>query len=210
MNGTHGSPTPIYGFPSPELDDDAHGPEQIFALAQAVEAVLTVGPLRMSGGVIEAAEPTAPNHPVTLEYLNARKMPWTRMITGAQSLPNGTTWRAASAGTVIGPLAGQWSGGVFTFPEPGVWLVTAEVTYRPQGSPSAIDTQFRLTVGGGVRHASGRVPANTPVDTGISLVSLHTSVAAGTTSLSGAHWHSHNTALEVTSTIIHIVRISEV
>lgn len=64
--------TPVYGFPAPDVPDDADGPEQLLALGQAVENLLTTGTLKMAGGVIEANTPTAANHPATRGYIDGR------------------------------------------------------------------------------------------------------------------------------------------
>lgn len=64
--------TDVYGFPAPDTPEDANGPEQILALADAVEDLLTTGTLLMQGGVIQAADPTAASHPVTKQWFEAR------------------------------------------------------------------------------------------------------------------------------------------
>jgi hypothetical protein len=64
--------TPLYGFPAPDVMTDADGPEQILALGQAVENLLSTGTVKMAGGVIEANTPTAANHVATRGYIDAR------------------------------------------------------------------------------------------------------------------------------------------
>lgn len=64
--------TPVYGLPSPDVMTEADGPEQILALAQAVENLLTIGTVKMSGGVIEANTPTAASHVTTRGYIDGR------------------------------------------------------------------------------------------------------------------------------------------
>jgi hypothetical protein len=64
--------TPLYAFPAPDHPEDADGPEQILALAAAVEALLSTGVLKMSTGTIEAADPTSARHPVTKAWFDAR------------------------------------------------------------------------------------------------------------------------------------------
>jgi hypothetical protein len=69
--------TPTYSFPAPDTPDAAHGPDQILALAQAVENLLTTGVLQMSGGTIQAGtievtDPASANHPVTKGWYEAR------------------------------------------------------------------------------------------------------------------------------------------
>jgi hypothetical protein len=66
--------TPLYALPAPDHPEDADGPEQLLALAAAVEALLSTGTLKMSTGVIEAADPTSARHPVTKGWFDARIM----------------------------------------------------------------------------------------------------------------------------------------
>lgn len=64
--------TDKYGFPAPDYPDDSNGPEQLLALGQAVENLLSVGAVDLKGGTIEVAAPTAANHPVTKAWFEGR------------------------------------------------------------------------------------------------------------------------------------------
>lgn len=64
--------TPTYNFPAPDNPNDANGPAQVLALAQAIETLLTTGTLKMSGGAIEVSDPTGATNPVTKQYFEAR------------------------------------------------------------------------------------------------------------------------------------------
>jgi hypothetical protein len=64
--------TPKYQLPAPDIPDVAHGPDQILALGQAVENLLSVGTVDMTAGTITVAQPTASNNPATKKYFDDR------------------------------------------------------------------------------------------------------------------------------------------
>lgn len=85
--------TDIYALPAPDHPQEADGPEQILNLAKAIEALLTTGVLKMAGGKIEVADPTAAQHPVTLKYWQDRiRIGPAANAPAAGALPDGSIW----------------------------------------------------------------------------------------------------------------------
>lgn len=155
--------TPVYGFPGPELDDDADGPSQILALAQAVEDVLTIGPLQMTNGVIEAATPTEPTHPVTLGHI-------ARADTSAVRNTD-VTVTAGDYGVLAGPAT------IGDAP-PGLYLVgvTGSVA-RTGGSGTAILLNLQVN---GINIQTTVVETNDDFRRNIHLSMLHNHTTSGT------------------------------
>lgn len=85
--------TDVYGWPTPDYPQEADGPEQLQALAAAIENLLTTGTLKMAGGKIEVADPTANQHPVTLKYWTDRiRIGPTANAPAAGAMPDGSIY----------------------------------------------------------------------------------------------------------------------
>lgn len=85
--------TDVYGWPTPDYPQEADGPEQLQALAKAIEALLTTGTLKMAGGKIEVADPTGRTNPVTLGYWQDRiRIGPAANAPAAGALPDGSIW----------------------------------------------------------------------------------------------------------------------
>lgn len=109
--------TPLYGLPSPENPDIADGPQQIGALAQSVEDLLSVGSVNLTAGTIRVAAPVLQDEAVRLQDLqNVAGSPapqpinWLTDVDTATFAPtvgaalawNGTQWVPASVtGSVV-------------------------------------------------------------------------------------------------------------
>jgi hypothetical protein len=133
-------------------------------------------------------------------------LPWTRHLATNFSVPNGTVMRAVPAGTSVGPLASQWSGSTFTFPEGGtggIWLISVNAQVGPV---AAVDAVMEVRIGGtATRLTSGRLSG--AVSSGMSQTSIEATVATGST-VTFSVWHGHGGAVPWSTHMVHILRLS--